>query len=61
MSISVKKRDGTKQPLDLDKFHKVAHFACEGITGVSVSDLELKTHIQFYNGIKTNEIKSYPR
>ena len=57
MSISVKKRDGTKQPLDLDKFHKVAHFACEGITGVSVSDLELKTHIQFYNGIKTNEIQ----
>ena len=34
------------QELDLDKFHKVASHACDGVTGVSVSDLEIKTHIQ---------------
>jgi ribonucleoside-diphosphate reductase alpha chain len=31
--------------------------ACEGLSGVSVSDLEIKTHIQFYNGIKTTDIQ----
>jgi len=57
MTIFVIKRDGTKETLDLNKFHKVAEFACEGLAGVSVSDLEIKTHIQFYNGIKTSDIQ----
>jgi len=55
--IQVTKRDGTKEPLDINKFHKVASHACEGLTGVSVSDLEIKTHIQFYNGIKSSDIQ----
>ena len=55
--IQVTKRDGTREPLDINKFHKVAMYACEGLSGVSVSDLEIKTHIQFYNGIKTNDIQ----
>lgn len=57
MIIQVTKRNGKKEPLDLDKFHKVAHFACENLAGVSVSDLEMKTHIQFYNNIKTTDIQ----
>ena len=55
--ITVIKRDGSKQPLDLDKFHKVVSHACEGITGVSASEVELKSHIQFYNNIKSSDIQ----
>ena len=55
--IQVTKRDGTKAPLNIEKFHKVAAYACEGLSGVSVSDLEIKTQIQFYNGIKSSEIQ----
>ena len=55
--IQVTKRDGTREALDINKFHKVAAYACEGLSGVSVSDLEIKTHIQFYNGIKSTDIQ----
>jgi ribonucleoside-diphosphate reductase alpha chain len=55
--IQVTKRNGTREPLNLNKFHKVAAYACEGLSGVSVSDLEIKTHIQFYNGIKSTDIQ----
>lgn len=55
--ILVTKRDGSKEPLNIEKFHKVAMYACEGLSGVSVSDLEIKTHIQFYNGIKSTDIQ----
>ena len=57
LEIQVTKRNGVKEPLDLEKFHKVASFACDGLTGVSVSDLEIKTHIQFYNNIKTIDVQ----
>lgn len=55
--INVTKRDGTREPLDINKFHKVALHACEGLSGVSVSDLEIKTHIQFYDKIKSTDIQ----
>ena len=55
--ITVTKRDGTREPLDINKFHKVALHACEGLSGVSVSDLEIKTHIQFYDKIKSSDIQ----
>lgn len=54
--IQVTKRDGTKEPLDLEKIHKVLQWACENITGVSVSEIELKSQVQFYNNIKTSSI-----
>ena len=57
MEINVTKRDGSREILDLEKFHKVAQFACEGLAGVSVSDLEIKTYLQFYNNIKTVDIQ----
>ena len=55
--IQVTKRDGTREPLDINKFHKVTLHACEGLSGVSVSDLEIKTHIQFYDKIKSSDIQ----
>jgi ribonucleoside-diphosphate reductase alpha chain len=57
MSIQVLKRDGTKEFLDIDKLHKVVFYACEDITGVSPSEVELKSQIQFYNGITSKEIQ----
>jgi len=57
MDIMVTKRDGSKEPLDLNKFHKVAGFACDDLAGVSASDLEIKTHLQFYNNIKTIDVQ----
>jgi len=56
-TISVIKRDGSKEPLDLNKFHKVVAWACEDISGVSESEIELKSQIQFYNSIKTADIQ----
>jgi ribonucleoside-diphosphate reductase alpha chain len=57
MEINVVKRNGKKEVIDLEKFHRVTRFACEDLTGVSVSELEIKTHIQFYNNISTTDIQ----
>lgn len=56
MSINVIKRNGNKELLNIDKIHKVIEWACEDLTGVSVSEVELASHIQFYNNIKTRDI-----
>ena len=53
----ITKRDGRKEELDLDKLHKVVFHACDGITGVSPSEVEIKSHIQFYNGITSSDIQ----
>ena len=45
--IQITKRDGTTEDLELDKLHKVVFYACEGITGVSASEVEIRSHIQF--------------
>jgi ribonucleoside-diphosphate reductase alpha chain len=55
--IQVTKRDGAKELLDIDKLHKVVFYACENITGVSPSEVELKSQIQFYNGVTSKEIQ----
>ena len=55
--ILIAKRDGNKEELNLDKLHKVVFHACEGITGVSPSEVEIKSHIQFYNGITSSDIQ----
>ena len=54
--ILVTKRDGRKEPLDLEKIHRVITWAAEGLEDVSVSEVELRAHIQFYDGISTCEI-----
>jgi ribonucleoside-diphosphate reductase alpha chain len=55
--IQVQKRDGRREPLDIEKLHRVVFWATEGITGVSASEVEIKSHIQFYNGIRTADIQ----
>ena len=57
MGIQVVKRDGDREELDLEKMHKVVFFACDGIAGVSPSEVEIKSHIQFYDGITSSEIQ----
>ena len=56
-NINIMKRDGTKEPLDVNKIHKVVEFACEGLTGVSSSQVEMSSHIQFYDGMTSSEIQ----
>ena len=55
-NILVTKRNGDKEQLDLDKIHKVIAWAAEGLNNVSVSEVELKSHIQFYDAIQTTDI-----
>ncbi|MFC3121771.1 class 1a ribonucleoside-diphosphate reductase subunit alpha [Agaribacter flavus] len=54
--LLVTKRDGSQEAIDLDKIHKVVTWATTGLENVSVSQVEIKAQIQFYNGIKTEEI-----
>ena len=53
----VKKRDGRIEPLDLDKMHKMVEEATKGLAGVSASQVEIQSGIQFYDGITTEEIQ----
>ena len=53
----VKKRDGRIESLDLDKMHLMVEEACTGLAGVSASQVEMKSGIQFYDGITTGEIQ----
>tara|TARA_Y100000114_G_scaffold86080_1_gene79607 strand:- start:8325 stop:10613 length:2289 start_codon:yes stop_codon:yes gene_type:complete len=54
---TVIKRDGSRVPLNIDKLHKVVFAACEGINGVSASEVEIKSQIQFFDGIKTVDVQ----
>lgn len=55
--ISVLKRNGTSETLDLEKLHRVVEYATENITGVSASEVEIRSHLQFYTGIKTSDVQ----
>ncbi|TMM43266.1 class 1a ribonucleoside-diphosphate reductase subunit alpha [Colwellia ponticola] len=55
-SLFVTKRNGKKENIDLEKIHRVIAWAADGLEHVSVSQVELKSHIQFYDGIKTEDI-----
>ncbi|WP_234406239.1 ATP cone domain-containing protein [Methylobacillus glycogenes] len=48
-SMKATKRDGRQEPIDLEKIHKVIDWAAQGLNNVSVSQVELKSHIQFYD------------
>lgn len=56
VGILVKKRSGELEPINLDKIHRVIEWAAEGLDNVSVSQVELKAHIQFFDGITTEAI-----
>ena len=53
----VKKRNGTIEPLNLEKMHVMVEEACKGLAGVSASQVEIQSGIQFYDGISTGEIQ----
>jgi len=55
--INIIKRTGAKEPLNIDKIHTVVEFACDGLAGVSSSQIEMNANIQFYDGITTREIQ----
>ena len=57
-SIQVKKRNGRGlEKLDIDKIHSMVEYAVEDITGVSSSQVEMNSGLQFYDGITTEEIQ----
>jgi ribonucleoside-diphosphate reductase alpha chain len=55
--IKVQKRNGSIEPIDLEKMHKMVDAACEGLSNVSASQVEIQSGIQFYDGITTDEIQ----
>ena len=55
--MQVQKRDGTLEELNIDKLHKVVMYACEGISGVSASEVEINSKIQFFEKIATEDIQ----
>ncbi|MGB2065483.1 MAG: class 1a ribonucleoside-diphosphate reductase subunit alpha, partial [Marinomonas gallaica] len=55
-TLTVTKRNGTTENINLDKIHKVITWAAEGLENVSVSQVELKAQIQFFEGIRTTDI-----
>jgi ribonucleoside-diphosphate reductase alpha chain len=54
--LTVTKRNGTTEKINLEKIHKVITWAAENLDNVSVSQVEMKSHIQFYEGMKTSDI-----
>ena len=55
--LKVKKRSGSIEPLDLEKMHRMVEKAVDGLAGVSASQVEIQSGIQFYDGITTAEIQ----
>ena len=56
--IKVRKRDGSVEALNLDKIHKMVEEACEGLgSGVSASQVEMNSGLQFFDGIETKDIQ----
>lgn len=56
-NMQVTKRGGHREAIDLDKIHRVVTWACEGVPDVSVSQVELKAAIQFFDGITSHDIQ----
>ena len=55
--LKVKKRSGHVEQIDLDKMHLMVDEACKNLAGVSASQVEIQSGIQFYDGITTSEIQ----
>ena len=57
-SINVKKRNGRGlEPLDIQKIHSMVKYACEDLAGVSESQVEMSSGLQFYDGMSTDDIQ----
>lgn len=55
-NMTVTKRSGAREVIDLEKIHRVITWAAEDLSNVSVSEVELRSHLQFYEGIPTEAI-----
>ena len=55
--MQVRKRSGQLEDINIDKLHKVVQYACDGISGVSPSEVEIHSQIQLYNGVTTTDIQ----
>ncbi|MDO6620094.1 class 1a ribonucleoside-diphosphate reductase subunit alpha [Pseudomonadota bacterium] len=55
-NMTVTKRSGERETIDLDKIHRVIEWAAKGLKNVSVSEVELRSHLQFFDGIPTEAI-----
>ena len=55
--MKVTKRNGHKEDLDINKLHKVVMYSAENLTGVSASQVEINSQIQFYEGIASTDIQ----
>ncbi|MCL1068359.1 ribonucleoside-diphosphate reductase subunit alpha [Shewanella olleyana] len=55
-NMTVTKRSGERETIDLDKIHRVIEWAAKGLNNVSVSEVELRSHLQFFEGIPTEAI-----
>ena len=55
--MQVRKRSGQLEDINIEKLHKVVQYACDGINGVSASEVEINSQIQFYNAITTADIQ----
>ena len=57
-NLFVTKRNGRgKESLNIDKIHSMVEFATDGISGVSASQVEMNSGIQFFDGISTEDIQ----
>ncbi len=54
--IQVTKRNGEKEPIDMEKIHRVVHWASQDLQGVSISQVEINAKLAFFDGIKTADI-----
>ena len=54
--IQVIKRDGTRESIDLEKIHRVVHWASQDLENISVSQVEINSRLAFFDGIKTEDI-----
>ena len=56
-NIQIIKRDNRKESLNIEKIHKVVAFACDGLSGVSASQIEMNANLQFHDGMTTKQIQ----
>ena len=53
----VKRGERGKEPLNIEKIHEMVEYACEDVSGVSSSQVEMNSGLQFYDNISTNDIQ----
>jgi ribonucleoside-diphosphate reductase alpha chain len=56
MKINVVKRNGSKEPLAIEKWQQQVAKICNGVADISQSMIEIKAQPHFYDGITTREI-----